>query len=158
PGIYKMEVPVVGQFDALCDSQTAGPGWMVIQQRIGGKENFARDWQTYRKGFGNSDSDFFLGLEKIYRLTNILPHELYVHLVDLNGTVKYAHYDNFVVSHSNYDYTLESLGEYKGNASDGLRYALGKRFSTFDRDNDDYSYSCAEEYKSGWWFTNCYNG
>ena len=31
------------------------------------------------------------------------------------------------------------------------------KFSTFDRDNDQYpSDSCAKDYNGGWWFNYCY--
>jgi hypothetical protein len=33
----------------------------------------------------------------------------------------------------------------------------GTDFSTFDHDADQYSGSCADEYKGGWWYTKCYN-
>ncbi|XP_064551556.1 angiopoietin-related protein 3-like [Drosophila montana] len=58
PGIHKINPDQEDPFDVLCDSATAGPGWTVIQQRINGKEDFYRDWATYREGFGAFDGDF----------------------------------------------------------------------------------------------------
>ncbi|XP_060656354.1 fibrinogen-like protein 1 [Drosophila nasuta] len=157
PGVHQIEALYYDVFDVLCDSQIAGPGWIVIQQRVGGNESFNRDWATYRKGFGSFESDFFLGLEKIHRLTSSQDHELYVHLVFLNGTIKYAQYDNFKISNEENSYALSSLGKFKGNVVDEMRNYLNSKFSTFDQDNDTEDvHNCAEHFKSGWWFTHCY--
>ena len=40
---------------------------------------------------------------------------------------------------------------------DSLRYHLGKKFSTRDQDNDEWSSnSCAVRHKGGWWFGYCH--
>ncbi|XP_062135173.1 fibrinogen-like protein 1 [Drosophila sulfurigaster albostrigata] len=152
PGVHEIKVSGVGSFDVLCDSQLAGPGWIVIQQRIGGKENFHRDWATYRKGFGSLDSDFFLGLEKMYRLTSLQQYELYIHLVAENGSTFYARYDDFKISDEDHGYAL-SLGNFKGNIEDAMRESEDMKFTTFDRDNSYYK--CAVWFYSGWWYNKC---
>ncbi|XP_060652688.1 fibrinogen-like protein 1 [Drosophila nasuta] len=154
PGVNEIKVSGVGSFDVLCDSQLVGPGWIVIQQRIGGKENFTRDWATYRKGFGSLDSDFFLGLEKMYRLTSQQQYELYIHLVAKNGSIFYARYDDFKISDEDHGYSL-SLGNFNGNFWDAMRNHENMKFTTFDRDNDASSVNCAVGYKSGWWYKDC---
>ncbi|XP_062134781.1 fibrinogen-like protein 1 [Drosophila sulfurigaster albostrigata] len=154
PGVHEIEVSGVGSFDVLCDSQLAGLGWIVIQQRIGGKENFTRDWATYRKGFGSLDSDFFLGLEKMYRLTSLQQYELYIHLVAENGNIFYARYDDFKISDEDHGYSL-SLGKFRGNIKDAMRNHENMKFSTFDRDNDASSDNCAVWFNSGWWYNRC---
>ncbi|XP_051861588.1 techylectin-5B-like isoform X4 [Drosophila albomicans] len=138
------------------NSQLAGPGWIVIQQRTGGKENFNRDWATYRKGFGSLDSDFFLGLEKMYRLTSLQQYELYIHLVVLNGSIFYARYDDFKISDEDHGYALR-LGKFKGNIKDAMRVSENMKFTTFDRDNDPADGNCAVGYNSGWWYNKCYD-
>ncbi|XP_034105216.1 angiopoietin-related protein 7-like isoform X3 [Drosophila albomicans] len=154
PGVHEIEVSGVGSFDVLCDSQLAGPGWIVIQQRIGGEENFTRDWATYREGFGSLDSDFFLGLEKMYRLTSLQQYELYIHLVTLNGSIFYARYDDFKISDEDHGYAL-SLGKFKGNIRDSMRDHENMEFTTFDRDNDASYDNCAARHKCGWWYKDC---
>ncbi|XP_060649123.1 angiopoietin-2-like isoform X1 [Drosophila nasuta] len=59
PGYREIKVLGSGIFSVVCDSQLAGPGWIVIQQRVGGNQSFDRDWATYRKGFGYFNTDFF---------------------------------------------------------------------------------------------------
>ncbi|KAH8370841.1 hypothetical protein KR093_005188, partial [Drosophila rubida] len=156
-GVQQIKVGVVNVVDVLCNSQLAGPGWLVIQQRIGGKEDFNRDWAAYRKGFGSLDGDFFLGLETIHLLTSSQPHELYVHLVLSNGTIVYARYDDFKISDEENGYKL-SLGEKSGTAeNDALRDGVNLEFSTFDRDNDEAVTNCAVEFSSGWWYSKCHH-
>ncbi|KAH8396804.1 hypothetical protein KR215_004359, partial [Drosophila sulfurigaster] len=156
-GQFKILLPGSEAFDVLCDNHIAGPGWLVIQQRIGGSLDFNVNWTTYRNGFGSLDSDFFLGLEKIHLLTSSRTHELYVNLVDEYHKNKFVWYDDFKVSDENNGYAL-SLGKTKLNSSDDfLKYHRNMKFSTFDRDNDlNKRLNCAKQFKSGWWFNNCF--
>ncbi|XP_034106327.1 fibrinogen-like protein 1 isoform X2 [Drosophila albomicans] len=157
PGVHEIKVSGVGFFEVLCDSQLAGPGWIVIQQRIGGKENFTRDWATYRKGFGSLDSDFFLGLEKMYRLTSQQQYELYIHLVAENGSIFYARYDDFKISDEDHGYAL-SLGKFRGNIENAMRESENRKFRTFDEGYQHYSGNCAVWHGSGWWYNDCFKG
>ncbi|XP_062135327.1 fibrinogen-like protein 1 isoform X3 [Drosophila sulfurigaster albostrigata] len=153
--IHPLNVSGIGFFDVLCDSQLAGPGWIVIQQRVGGNESFNRDWATYRKGFGSYKSDFFLGLEKIHRITSLQRHELYIHLVTLNGNTYNASYEDFKISDEDSGYKL-SLGKFDGTViGDAMRYHETMKFTTIDRDNDTDDSNCAVDYKSGWWYNAC---
>ena len=36
-----------------CDTMTAGGGWLVIQRRKDGSEDFNRNWVEYEDGFGS---------------------------------------------------------------------------------------------------------
>ncbi|XP_064551543.1 angiopoietin-related protein 7-like [Drosophila montana] len=156
PGIHKINPD---PFDVLCDSATAGPGWTVIQQRINGKEDFYRNWTSYREGFGSFDGDFFLGLERIHRLTRAQPHELYIHMERFDGDIKYRRYDQFAISGEEDQYTLITLAKSEGSATnDYLLYHKDKKFSTFDRDNDNLnSGNCAsrDNCGGGWWYGDC---
>ncbi|XP_060666284.1 ficolin-2-like [Drosophila nasuta] len=157
-GVHQLNVSGIGLFNVLCDSQLAGPGWIVIQQRVGGNESFDRDWATYRKGFGSFESDFFLGLEKIHRITSLQRFELYIHLVARNGSTYNARYDDFKISDEDNGYSL-SLGKLNGTVfEDGLRYYENTKFTTFDHDNDKNDRgNCADWFKSGWWYNNCFS-
>ncbi|EDW70881.2 angiopoietin-related protein 7 [Drosophila virilis] len=157
PGIHKIKPDQEEPFDVLCDSATAGPGWTVIQQRINGKENFNRDWKTYRAGFGDFVGDFFLGLENIHRLTNSQPHELYIYMEDFDGIIKYYRYEQFTIAGEDDLYRLRISDKAVGNATkDALIYLNYQQFTTFDRDNDvDVYANCAKDYGGGWWYRFC---
>ncbi|KAH8271934.1 hypothetical protein KR044_011841, partial [Drosophila immigrans] len=114
----------------------AGPGWTVVQRRLDGSVKFYRNWLEYKEGFGNLSGEFFIGLEKLHRMTAARPHELYIHLTDFNNDSSYAHYDNIVIDSERELYTLRGLGTYEGTAGDSMRDNEHQKFSTFDRDND----------------------
>ncbi|KAH8418733.1 hypothetical protein KR222_006015, partial [Zaprionus bogoriensis] len=116
----------------------AESGWTVIQKRLDGRENFNRDWATYLEGFGSLEGEFFLGLEKIHRLTNSQRHELYIQMEKFDGSVEYARYNQFVIAGEIDKFRLLSLGEFSGSngTEDHMRYHENQAFSTEDRDND----------------------
>ncbi|XP_073848934.1 microfibril-associated glycoprotein 4-like [Musca autumnalis] len=134
-----------------------GDGWIIIQRRYNGAENFDRSWQDYKKGFGNNAHEFFIGLEKLYALTLIKPHELLIVLKDFDNQVRYAHYDNFRLAPESESYRIEELGRYSGTAGDSLSYHKGAKFSTQDRDNDAHAdLHCAKKFGGGWWYQACH--
>lgn len=154
-GIYNITLPNNITFSGLCNSKIAGPGWIVIQQRLYGNEDFYRDWEAYKTGFGYISSDFFLGLEKIHLLTKNNPHELYIHMERYSGTITYARYNNFQIAGEDDKYRLLSLGTFTGTAGDKMREHEKMKFSTFDSDNDEWSGNCAIGQHGGWWYTSC---
>ena len=114
-GVYKIDPDGLGAFDVFCDQVTAGGGWTVFQKRQDGSVNFYRGWADYKHGFGNLNGEFWLGLDKINRLTNQVRNKLRVDLEDISGKKAYAEYDLFAVSSERSKYQL-SLGTYSGNS------------------------------------------
>ena len=41
----------------------------MFQKRYNGAVDFFRAWDDYKRGFGNLNGEFWLGLDKIHRLT-----------------------------------------------------------------------------------------
>ena len=68
-GVYTIDPDGSGAFDVSCDQTTAGGGWTVLQKRLDGSVDFYRGWADYKNGFGNLNGEFWLGLDKIHRLT-----------------------------------------------------------------------------------------
>lgn len=135
-GIYTINVTGHIPFEVYCETHVAGPGWTVIQRRIDGNLNFYRNWAQYKAGFGNLSSEFFIGLDKLHAITTARPHELYIQLEDFGGSIKFARYEDFLISAESDFYRLAKLGVYSGDAGDSLSYHAGQKFSTFDKDND----------------------
>ncbi|XP_019553244.2 fibrinogen-like protein A [Aedes albopictus] len=144
-------------FEAYCEQEAFDGGWIVVQYRFDGSVNFHRNWTEYRNGFGSLDGEFWIGLEKLHRLTKGGDHQLLVELKDFNGNYKFARYEEFVIGTEGEKYALKKLGNYSGTAGDSLGYHKSKPFSTEDNDNDDADGgNCAKKYKCGWWFMECY--
>ncbi|XP_058126804.1 microfibril-associated glycoprotein 4-like [Anopheles ziemanni] len=142
-------------FDAFCEQNSFGGGWLVIQYRYDGSLDFYRNWTEYQKGFGSVDREHWLGLERLHQVTSRQQHELLIELKDFNGTCKFARYTNFTVGTECEQYVLHNLGTYTGTAGDSLSYHSGMKFSTFDRDNDASSDNCANKNTGAWWFNAC---
>ncbi|XP_068743537.1 ryncolin-1-like [Montipora capricornis] len=153
--VYTIYPDGSGAFDVFCDEKTAGGGWTVFQKRLDGSVDFYRDWSDYTQGFGNLNGEFWLGLDKIYRLTKLVKSELRVDLEDTKGKTAYAAYDKFAVTSEKAKYQL-SLGTYWGTAGDSLCYHGGAPFSTKDSDNDSSYGNCAVSYKGAWWYMDCH--
>lgn len=138
----------------LCDTNTEGGGWVVIQRRSTGTVDFFQSWASYKTGFGSLDGDFWLGNERIHNLTSRQPHELLVTL-EYKGAVNFARYSSFAIGDEASSYKLMLAG-YSGTAGDSLLSHKDMAFSTHDRDNDLHRTSnCAVEYHGAWWYRSC---
>ena len=156
-GIYTIApVGYNGQgLEVYCDMLSAGGGWLVIQRRQDGSEDFYRNWDDYRKGFGNLQGEFWLGNDHLRRLTESgVSWKLRVDLEDWNNQSAWAEFGIFKIKGENF--TLE-VGSYNTNstAGDSLAYNNGMMFTTKDRDNDQYSGNCGIYCHGAWWFKSC---
>ncbi|XP_028411124.1 microfibril-associated glycoprotein 4-like [Dendronephthya gigantea] len=154
-GIYEINPDGKGSFKVFCDMTTSGGGWTVFQRRLDGSVDFYRGWQDYKQGFGNLSAEYWLGLDKIQRMTNISQNELRIDMEDTSGNTRYAHYDSFKVSSESEKYKL-NVGGYNGTAGDSLSYHNGMAFTTKDSDNDNFGVNCAVTFKGAWWYGHCH--
>ncbi|KAH3791950.1 hypothetical protein DPMN_145440 [Dreissena polymorpha] len=144
-----------------CDVDSKNKGWLVIQRRMNGSEDFNRSWADYKAGFGNVKGDFWLGNEFIYQLTKEKPRELRIDIEAFDGLKRYALYSAFSILSESRKYNLYVAG-YNGDAGDSLERDHNNHnnqpFSTFDVDNDRSSTTCcACKYEGGWWYRSCLN-
>uniref|UniRef100_A0A182N3F4 Fibrinogen C-terminal domain-containing protein n=1 Tax=Anopheles dirus TaxID=7168 RepID=A0A182N3F4_9DIPT len=157
--VYTIKPPAssVAPFRVLCEQGYRKGGWIVLSRRFDGSLNYSRDWVDYRDGFGKPEGEYWLGLEKMHRITSTDYFHLLVVLKDHLGVIKTALYDEFEIGNEASGYRLH-LGQFvEGDAKDSLRPSDGMKFSTPDRDNDEHAGSCAAFYASGWWYRNCMN-
>ncbi|XP_072027413.1 microfibril-associated glycoprotein 4-like [Amphiura filiformis] len=155
-GVYSISPAFLGaSLDVMCDMDNGG--WTVIIQRLGtaGSTSFNRDRASYKQGFGNPDSDYWLGLDNIYGFTNDGgTWKLRIDLEDWHGNTGWAEYSSFQLTDP-VMYTISVTG-YTGNIGDSLTYHNGMDFSTYDDDRDRSGRSnCALDTQSGWWFNKC---
>ena len=113
-----------------------------------------RSWAEYKVGFGDPSGNYWLGNDLLSQLTANNRYKLRFDLQQYGtGNWYNAEYSTFIVLSEADNYTLQVAG-FSGNANYdalGLRQN-GQKFSTFDRDNDLWSYgNCAAVFGGFWW-------
>uniref|UniRef100_A0A8C4TNA2 Ficolin-2-like n=1 Tax=Erpetoichthys calabaricus TaxID=27687 RepID=A0A8C4TNA2_ERPCA len=155
-GWYTVYTVAGKPLSVFCDMDTDGGGWTVFQRRMDGTVDFFRDWNTYKKGFGNRLSEFWLGNDNIHDLTAIGTYELRIDFTDFDNINTFAKYKSFNVLGESDKYKM-ILGDFvDGTAGDSLTYHKNMNFSTKDQDNDQSSTDCSHVYKGAWWYNDCH--
>ena len=144
-----------------CDMTTDDGGWIVIQRnKKDSSVNFNKNWADYEKGFGSLSTEFWYGISAIHCLTQRGQWEMRVDYQKNDKTWSYLHYNQFSVGSASEEYPL-TVGGFTGVGNDRFNQPPyphnGMNFSTPDNDNDKWSSNCAANYKSGWWYNNCYH-
>ncbi|XP_070552441.1 ryncolin-4-like [Ptychodera flava] len=157
-GVYFIQPDGVAiPVQVFCDMEFDGGGWTVIQNRVDGSLNFSRDWEDYKTGFGNANSEYWLGNEVIHKMTNQKQYNLYIDVTDADSIQVWAKFPSFSVSDEASLYTLTIGDQLSGNEIDHMKYHNGVPFSTWDRDNENNNeYNCGEFMESGWWYKQKY--
>ena len=88
----------------------------MFQKRLDGSVDFYLNWINYKTGFGSLNGEFWLGLDKIHRLTNSSNYKLRVDLEDMSGNTAYAEYNVFTVGNEATKYQL-NVRNYSGKFS-----------------------------------------
>ncbi|NP_001279517.1 fibrinogen beta chain precursor [Callorhinchus milii] len=184
--LYLIQPDSSQPYKVFCDMTTDMGGWTLIQNRKDGSVDFGRTWDDYKKGFGNiafdvgkgycdTPGEYWLGNDRISRLTKLRDSELLFEMSDWKDNKVTASYRKFLVQNEVGKYRLTVDG-YSGTAGntlmDGAKTLYGYNrtmtihkdmmFSTFDRDNDgwipgDVTKQCAREDGGGWWYNRCHS-
>ena len=104
-GVYTVDPDGKGSFKVRCEMKEKI--WTVFQRRIDGTVNFYRNWSSYKNGFGDLEKEFWLGLDKIHRLTHAKQRSLRVDLWDFDGNYASAVYGSFSIKNETDFYKLE---------------------------------------------------
>lgn len=140
--------------EVYCDMDTDGGGWTVIQRRgnFGNGENyFVKNWQTYKKGFGNINKEFWLGNDNIHAITNQDSYSVRIDLKRLNGEERFALYDTFYIDDEEQNYRLH-IREFSGTTNDAISNHHLSKFYTLDRPNYPTGRKEGDKmHKGGWW-------
>ncbi|XP_067259933.1 microfibril-associated glycoprotein 4-like [Chanodichthys erythropterus] len=161
-GIYSIYpaggAPVWVYCDMISDGKDEDKGgWTVFQRRMDGSVNFYRPWNQYKRGFGNVESEYWLGLENMYQLTRNRKYMLRVDLGDFTGKKGFAQYSSFSVGPETDGYKLLVSGFSNGGAGDSLTFHNDMKFSTFDKDQDTSGDNCAKLYLGAFWYAACHS-
>ncbi|XP_069114323.1 microfibril-associated glycoprotein 4-like [Argopecten irradians] len=87
--------------DVYCDMDTLGSGWTVIQQRFNDSQDFDKNWEDYKQGFGSPYGEYWIGNENMYLLTSSDSYELRIEMEDDSGVSKYAAHSTFSIASKN---------------------------------------------------------
>ncbi|MGH0167351.1 UNVERIFIED_CONTAM: hypothetical protein FKN15_052391 [Acipenser sinensis] len=136
----------------FCDMHTDGGGWLVFQRRMDGSVDFFQDWNSYKRGFGNKQTEFWLGNENIHLLTATGFHELRIDLEDFERVKTFAKYESFQILGESENYKLLLAEFTSGTAGDSLTHHNNMPFST--KDHDLTGRQCPDAYKAAWWYNN----
>lgn len=115
-------------------------GWIVLERRVSAETDFYRTWVEYQNGFGDLNTNFWLGklplliktilkysnkikswnlilsgLDAMASISNSDQFELRVDLGDWEGETRFAKYGTFSISDASDNYRL-SIGNYSGDA------------------------------------------
>lgn len=152
-GIYKLQPKDAKRsFYGFCDEE----GWTVVFRRFDGNVSFERNWNDFSGGFGELSGEFFIGLENLNMLTAEAPSKIHVEAMGWNNKMYEAIHEDFQVLDEMTAYTLAVGNMTEGNYLDVLSDLNGTKFTTIDKDNDEwFSDNCATYYKGGWWLKNC---
>ena len=157
-GVYRIQTKDKGgkkkSYLVYCQMETENGDapWTVFQRRCNGSENFARKEDDYKKGFGNLNGEFWLGLDALHEFTKEDKKvHLLIEMTDWEGNNASARYADVKVDKGKKKISGSFV---EGTAGDSLSYHFGAEFSSIDKDHDkDQNKHCAQEFQSGWWFT-----
>ncbi|XP_071777305.2 microfibril-associated glycoprotein 4-like [Centroberyx gerrardi] len=155
-GVYTI-YPVLAPVQVYCDMDTDRGKWTVIQRRMDGTLNFYRPWEQYKVGFGDASGEYWLGLENMHLVTKKRTYELRVDMEDFEGNKVFAQYSSFSVGSEADGYKLQVSGFRNGGAGDSMATHNGQKFSTFDKDQDQWSNNCASTYYGAFWYSSCHH-
>ncbi|XP_067118161.1 techylectin-5A-like [Centruroides vittatus] len=140
---------------------TEGGGWTVFHRRISDENStnyFRKNWKDYSLGFGELDSDFWLGNDKLTAITSQGNYTMRLDREIKGAFVFHNYMDTFKIGDENDRYRLYLTNPYKIYVRNLSGYTNYLNFSTFDSDNDLLQdLNCADVYKYGWWFDGCLN-
>ena len=147
--------------EGYCDAVSDGGGWLVVQRRKDGSVDFNRGWIEYEEGFGSLTGELWYGLRPLHCLTNQGQWQLRIDFTFTNGAKSHLSYKSFSVGPANSQYQL-SISGFTGVTTDPFAThgpLNGMKFTTKDRDNDNWSRNCAvhasDGNAGGWWHHSC---
>nr|XP_045582807.1 techylectin-5A-like isoform X2 [Procambarus clarkii] len=143
---------------AWCDLEGERGGWTVVlaRRKVPEQVNFNRGWREYREGFGDPQTEYWIGNRVLHELTSRRPQVLRVELEDWDEQSRWAEYQSFLVEEEDSLFRIH-LSQYTGNAGDAMKSHDNMYFTTSDRDNDSHSSTnCAVSYHGGFWYHGCH--
>ncbi|ELU13291.1 hypothetical protein CAPTEDRAFT_217921 [Capitella teleta] len=149
-GLTRQNAPL-RLFTGFCEMDTTDDQWLVFQRRMDGSEDFNIGWQSYVQGFGDMQTEFWLGNEVLHALTASGYTVLRVDMSDFENESRFAEYQTFTVGDAADHYRMKCGG-------DSLSFSNGTQFSTLDADHDTHvTHNCAATHTGAFWYAACHH-
>nr|XP_009937154.1 PREDICTED: fibrinogen-like protein A [Opisthocomus hoazin] len=162
-GVYVIQPAGLHPIVVYCEMNVTDGGWTVIQRNRQSTEiTWAESWSTYKNGFGNVRTEYWLGTEYIHQISKQKVYQARFVIWDASNRIKFADYNLFGVENESQGYRLR-LGTYSGLAGDAMTSNRAStvhdnmKFSAKDQDQDTSSSNCASSYGGAWWYSACYS-
>ncbi|XP_059685465.1 fibrinogen-like protein 1-like protein [Gavia stellata] len=162
-GVYAIQPTGLHPIVVYCEMNVTDGGWTVIQRNRQSTEiTWAESWSTYKYGFGNVHTEYWLGTEYIHQISKQKVYQVKFVIWDAANNIKFADYNLFSLEDESHGYRLR-LGTYTGTLEDAMdsnnprNVHNNMKFSTKDRDQDTYRGNCASRSGGGWWYSACYS-
>ena len=128
---------------------------LMLRNDVNGSNSyfFNRPWSEFEHPFGDPDSLYWVGLERLNQLTTGHDCKIRFDLKDADTGLEYfAIYSNFSVGNSSsyYTMTVDSV-QSGGNATDAFTICSGMAFSTYDAVHG-LMYNMPVESGGGFWY------
>uniref|UniRef100_A0A8D2QFT5 Angiopoietin like 3 n=1 Tax=Zonotrichia albicollis TaxID=44394 RepID=A0A8D2QFT5_ZONAL len=137
-GVYTIQPNGSEAFNVYCETKF-GTSWTVIQKRVDGSLDFNQTWDAYTNGFGDLNEEFWLGLKKIYSITQQGNYLLRIELQDWRGNRRHIEY-SFSLGGPSTNFTLQ-LARMSGSIPNEL-FTLPRM-------------TCPRFSSGGWWHSEC---
>ena len=92
--------------------------FQVFQRRFDGSLDFYRGWEEYRDGFGDLNTEFWLGNKYLNSMTQSKPYVLRIELGNYDYEIKHAEYESFSIDSGLNRYRL-AIGAYLYSSNAG---------------------------------------
>ncbi|NXO64915.1 FGL1L protein, partial [Phainopepla nitens] len=162
-GIYIIQPTGQQTIVVYCEMNRENGGWTVIQRNHRDTPvSWDESWSTYKHGFGDVHTEFWLGTEYIHQITKQKAYQVRFVIWDASNNMKFADYNLFSLDDESQSYQLR-LGAHSGTAEDAMASKGtttmhdNMKFSAKDRDQDTSSGNCAASSGGGWWYSACYS-
>ncbi|KFP91482.1 Angiopoietin-1, partial [Apaloderma vittatum] len=95
-GVYVIQPTEMHPIVVYCEMDLMGGGWTVIQRNREDTEiSWAESWNTYKYGFGNMHTEYWLGTEYIHQITKQKIYQVRFVIWDASNNIHFADYNLF---------------------------------------------------------------
>ena len=160
-GVYEVLFLGIYRKQVYCEMEMAGGGWMVFQRRFDGSVDFPnKDWNAYKEGFGDVNSEHWLGNKWLNLLTTSEKYDYLVWAKAFDGDVRMKKMLGVRVDNEDESFKItfeQETQDFTPNEAYGMEKMNGMKFSTVLVRNDIYNHpeSCGFEY-GPWWHEECH--